>query len=712
MTKLLNQLCQAIDFKKLLYIIVVGILFINLALLTWYVFYGYHSILHSDSAVKVLIAREIVETGQYFPDDWNYVNGDLFVLFGHLFIIPLLEFFPAGFFVHAFSGIVCATITLSGIWLITSLFEIGKVKRLIIVSILASGLSGFTAENLYGQVSYGTVVYFSCYLIYFAWGLLSSLGRRKILFGIGLSVALVLAAWANPQRATISYALPLLVAVSCYIVSCTFTYSGTDSARVIRSGLALTGVVLLSIIVGVAFHLITLRGVNNVLGAGNALWLSYDEMMHNASLLLKQVFVVFGGLPSPGGVVASKSGLYQAIRLISALALLVLMPISLRIALQERSSGSQFVASFTLVSTLLTLFIQETTTVPVMSAAVQTSRYLIPPLIFLLIIALAQNYSLVKKPLMALVGIAVYVVFITSAYSNFFTSNNSNEINWRQSWQRHHNLENLKDFLLANDLHYGYATYWNAGVISVLSDEKVLIRQVLINGGLPMPHRHLSSNRWYRPRAWQGETFLLLTAQEASSINWDLLERRYQTKPLREVSFEGFKVFVFTQNLAKNIPEWDNKVRDEPKFNNTMNDDALITAFLALPSIANTKNGSTGVEYLNGWYTREVYEGQRPFRWMYKTKSSLLVSTEKPSVVLEFEYHCPNKNELDINVGLSAAKIQQVILANEWRHVTINLTEHTRSLAIIHLSASGEYRVLTDIRVFGCQVSDVTSRIN
>ena len=61
----------------------------NLMLLCWYLFVGYQSNFHSDSAVNVLLARETVETGQYFPRDWNYVKADS--------IAVLHSFRPAGF---------------------------------------------------------------------------------------------------------------------------------------------------------------------------------------------------------------------------------------------------------------------------------------------------------------------------------------------------------------------------------------------------------------------------------------------------------------------------------------------------------------------------------------------------------------------------------------------------------------------------------------
>ena len=82
--------------KRVTTFLLLSILFINIGLLFWYIFYGYQEFFHSDNAVKVLLAKEIFETGNYFPEAWNYVNGDIMVFFGHTLIIPLLHFLPAG----------------------------------------------------------------------------------------------------------------------------------------------------------------------------------------------------------------------------------------------------------------------------------------------------------------------------------------------------------------------------------------------------------------------------------------------------------------------------------------------------------------------------------------------------------------------------------------------------------------------------------------
>jgi hypothetical protein len=563
MHRLVKRL-NAVVAKDVLHRIILGLLIVNVALLTWYIFNGYQSSFHSDSAVKVLLAREIVETGEYFPSDWNYVNEDLFVLGGQTFIIPLLAIFPAGFFAQALSGLVSSALILLGAWLLTGLFEIGKLKRLVIITVLATGISGFMAENLYGQATYGTFFYFTCYIIYFAWAFLSFNGRRKILFGVGLFSVLLPAFWSNPQRAVVSYGLPLLLAVTYYIISSAII--NTYSSREVRVGYQLIAVIFLSVVVGVVFHSITLLGVNNVLGASHARWLSYDEMMRNVKLTLKGFLAIFGGLPSAGGMLVSVSGVYEAIRLTSALALLVLMAPSIRISLQRKpGGGAQFVASFALAAMLLALFIQLTTTVPDMNDPVQSSRYLVLSLLLLLIVVLAQTHIFTKKPFLALVSATVSIVMITSAYPAFVRSNPDNGMDWGQPGQYYKHRQNLRDFMLTNGLRYGYATYWNAGVLSVLSDEKLLVRQIVIDRSLPMPMRHASSNRWYRPSVWQGETFLLLTTEEAASIKWDLLER-YHAKPVRELNFEEFKIFVFAQNLANDLPGWDRRYEESASF--------------------------------------------------------------------------------------------------------------------------------------------------
>jgi hypothetical protein len=545
----------------------------NLLLLCWYLFVGYKSDFHSDSAAKVLLAREIVETGQYFPHDWNYVNGDLFVLFGHTFIIPLLSFMPAGYLSHAISGLFSAALILSGVWFLTGLTQVSISRRVFIVAIIASGISGCLAENLYGQVSYGVFVYFACYILYFTYRFLHASRKQGIYYGLALFCLLCIAFWSNPQRALVSFGLPLLAAIAWHIQGLTHTkFSGQIKTAWVAIAIVLAGFVL-----GAALHAVTIAGFKYDFASLQARWLSYDFMLKNAIITPESFLALFGGLPTADGVVVSTTGIYEAVRLTAGLALLGLIPSAIHTSLRQKGSGSAFLASFALTALAGVLFVQVATTVP-QNNPIFISRYFVPSLVLSLILLLSQKLDWSKAPIVSLSTAAVALCFVTSAYPAFVKMGISSKFDRSITGQHHNALDGLKNFLLKNGLHYGYAKFWYAGVLSVLSDEKLLVRQVVFDQGLPKPDRWLSSNRWYRPGAWQGETFLLLSTQkqeqdegleevqeEQDIIDWDLLER-YHCKPIRTLSYEGFTVFVFPHNLAKYLSGWDRRYETPESF--------------------------------------------------------------------------------------------------------------------------------------------------
>lgn len=526
------------------------LLVINLAFLCWYLFVGYQASFHSDSAAKVLIAREIVATRDYFPNDWNYVNKDLFVLFGHTFVIPLLAFMPAGYTAHAISGLFSSALILSGTWLLTSMAPLSTARRILIVAIVAAGISGFMAENLFGQVSYGTVVYFSCYLVYFSWRFVSADRSKKWPWGAALLVVIGLAFWSNPQRALVSYGLPLLVAVSVLWLRQLNLIPEYKRTRI----WLLVGFVGAGIAVGTFLHLQTLHDVNNIVEVGHSRWLPYDLMIRNATQFLGWFLYIFGGLPSAENVVFSTVGVYEAWRLVAGLALLILMPFAIFRALRQQQSGLIILGVFTLVNLISFVFLLITTTIPTMSDPFSGSRYLVPSLFLMFILVLGQPLGIKCRALSGISVAFISLLFVSNAYSSYGVNN------------QHGDPRNaLIEYLATHNFQYGYGTYWNAGVVSVASNERSLVRQIVVSNGIPKPMRHLSSNRWYSPSAWQGETFLLLTDKEAGLLDWDQLDA-YGVKSTRQYDVNGFRIFVFKDNIANLLPGWDTKYEKPASF--------------------------------------------------------------------------------------------------------------------------------------------------
>jgi hypothetical protein len=525
------------------------LLLVNLALLLYYIGVDYQVTLNADSAVKNLLAQEIVETGSYFPPDWNYVNGDLWVFYTHTLIVPLLGFFPNSFALHAVAGLISAILIFHATWLLGAVLGMTRRARLASLVLLSGGISAFMAENLFGQVSYGTMYYLACYSLYFSWRLLDAGHGARWLWGGAVALVLVLVFWANPQRALVLYGAPLMAgAIALWLPELKAARAG--AARLRWPLPALLGVVAASAVAGVLLHYHVMHDQRAA-----PQWLSFGGMLTNAAGTVQGLLSLLGALPAEKQPVAGLSGLYAALRLLSGLAVLVLCVAVLRKAIDPRHRARLLVGTFALVSLGANLFLILTTNVANMADPESSVRYLVPPVLFLLVLlvgAVVDGHAL-RAPA-RLAGTAALLVLACSALSalhqpyspGYFTPSGAARQNthWR-----------LAEYLGAQGLHYGYASYWNAAPITVFSAQNVRVRQIELSQGKPLPMRQLSSDRWYWPSAWQGQTFLLLSTEEAKGVDWPALTR-VLGQPVRQLDFEYWKIAVFADNIAGKLPGW------------------------------------------------------------------------------------------------------------------------------------------------------------
>jgi hypothetical protein len=520
------------------------VLAVNVAIVTWYICSGYRYWLHSDAAFENLLAGEIFDTGRYFPPGFNYANFDLWVWYGQTYIVPLLPFFPNTFALHAASGMVSFGLILLGTWLLSGLVLEGRWPRLAALAVVTAAWSDVMADNVFGQVSYGTTFYQLCFAIYFAVRGLSHESPRRLAWRAAFGLVIAILFWANPLRATILFGAPLAVALSLH--GFVGWWREGQSAAEVPPALATFATLALASIFGVGLHVATLKGagIHIAGGAGTALWLQFEQMLRNVTLTVMGLVALLGGLPTPSGFVARPAGLYQALRLVAALAIVGLAPWAMGRALLQPRAATRFVGAITITVTAAVLFIQMTTTVPDMSDPVQSARYMIPPLLLCVILLLAAIGGERQRWIRTLVGGAAITLLATSAYTAMVLPTPA--VSWTLR---------LGEFLERNGLHYGYATYWNAGAVTVHTGGEVKVRQVLFTDGLPVPYRHLSSDRWYLPEAWKGETFLAVHPTEASQVDLAKLTR-LMGPPRRTLESDGVKIYVFDHNLAGSLPGW------------------------------------------------------------------------------------------------------------------------------------------------------------
>lgn len=536
--------------KQIAVIGCMSLLFMNVSALLWYVFFGYQSYFHSDSATKVLLAREIYDTGSFFPKDWIYGNGDLFVIFGHIFIVPLLAFMPAGFMAHAISSVIFSGMILYGIWLISDISSIDTWRRIVVIAVFATGISSNMVENLYGQVSYGIAVFFCIYIIFFAVKYLNTYGKQQLIWAALLVVFILFAYWGNPKRAAVIYGLPFIGALVWMALAASRIHQR-------RSLLILITLSVAGAVIGSILHAVTIVELNNSLGAANARWLSFDLLLRNVTLSLKGILSLMGGMPLANEPLFTGAGLYAGIRFIVAIMVIVMIPIAIKRSVLGSNDELKILALFAAFSMTISLFFQITTSIPDMNDPLSSARYLVPSMTLCLIVLLIAPIEWSRPPLWMISIAVITVILASSSYYSYGLS----ALQSRQIFCGIDLMDSAKRDLIKlfakHDLRYGYAFYWNAGALSVLSNETVKIRQILAGeGGLPVPFRWLGSNAWYRPAAYNGKTFLMLHNQEISQFDWKKMAD-LGLIPIEKYSSHGFTIFVFPENIARYLPGWD-----------------------------------------------------------------------------------------------------------------------------------------------------------
>jgi hypothetical protein len=116
-------------------------------------------------------------------------------------------------------------------------------------------------------------------------------------------------------------------------------------------------------------------------------------------------------------------------------------------------------------------------------------------------------------------------------------------------------LIGIKDYLVQNDLTYGYATFWNANAVTVLSNSKVKVRNIEMSDKQIEPYYYQGQHRWYDDQPGQEEYFLLLTRSEIAS-GYAAVDSLVEQAD-RQLDYQDYVILIFENNLFpfEPIPE-------------------------------------------------------------------------------------------------------------------------------------------------------------
>lgn len=105
----------------------------------------------------------------------------------------------------------------------------------------------------------------------------------------------------------------------------------------------------------------------------------------------------------------------------------------------------------------------------------------------------------------------------------------------------------LADYLDDNNLYYGYAGFWTAQAVTVVSDSKVKVRSVVFEENNLTPYYYQSNFNWFDEQPNQKDYFVIMTPQERELF---LNSGIYITKmKYKELRYLGYYILVFGENI-------------------------------------------------------------------------------------------------------------------------------------------------------------------
>lgn len=497
---------------------------------------------NSDSAIKVLLAKEIFESNDYFPKDWFYLNGDIFIIFGHAYIIPFLKYLPAGYLVHSISGVISAGLIILSFNLVLSSFNINVLTKIIVNTVVIGGISLPITEHIYGQVSYGVSFYITCFILWSVWKILRNEGNYAHIIFVALLIGGIY--WSNPKRALVTNGLPLFISILLLnLKENTYKNEAKFNYRIYV-------ILAVSAITGILANTYTLTRINMNAGYTALVWLNISEIIERISKIVGGIFFLLGGEPLKGREINSFAGIYEGIRIITAILFLYLAPSCIRNIYASKNQAKIFIANYTISSLMITSFF-------LIFTNLYDERYLIVSLLLYILLFFSddENYKKIKIKYkiiksMVIIGICSNLLVINTNYWRSYDIITARRVNY----PLYGNVNELKNFLVENEVEYGYATYWRGPLITVLSDGKLKVRQIGFKNGLPIPDYYLSSKAWYSCSKYQGKVFMILTPEEFFMVNSKSIEE-YGLKKVKELQFHDYKIIIYDKNLC-NLPGW------------------------------------------------------------------------------------------------------------------------------------------------------------
>ncbi len=492
---------------------------------------------NSDTATANLLAEEMIRAKSLFPPDWYYAQ-EVWIFFLHIPIALMTIFSDNYLAMHSFAAIFFIALAVA-----SCIYFSRKVLKnnawMVAFPMIFCGLSLQYSVVVFGQCAYVIpLIYIFLAPALFCESLDEDF-RIKSYPKFILLLAFIIFICLSGTRYIQAVSIPIVGAM--FLLYLMKNYD-KELKTIKDSLLRFAGKLFLFIIaagVGLLLFFILQNSVNYIYGDTVIFFLNPDQLINQIYHILMSFSYLLDIIP--GVPLFSQTGIMNILNLFTAILFLIVFPILQIRKFKQESHALQFFILYFAIHTaemiILALFTEIITE--------STSRYWFPIEFMLLFLSAHYIYKYIlskRRALGALVISCVIAVCVAPATYGKLTS----FIGYKEQMS---DKTAIVDFLKGNELDRGYATYWNAGVYTVLSDGEVEINSVNID--IMSAYYWLNSSARYSDEVNPGKTFLMLTDAESAELSGTEKLTRFG-KPLEILHAHGYVIYVYNYNIARN----------------------------------------------------------------------------------------------------------------------------------------------------------------
>lgn len=519
------------------------ICFLVLTSIVIYIFRGSALSIQSDTATANLLAREQIISGKLFPKGWYYAQ-EIWIFALNIPILVISKFLDNQIIIREIAVLMFVVIALISVVLFHK-----KIFRdnswLISVPLLFSGMSEYYIMQLFGEAAYTSVVFIvflSITMFLMSINQNFEIINKKLFF----MLLIFLIFWGVGSIRYMEVIDIPLVASICVLY---LKENGKQcDEKIIKSILFPIKICIYigisAIISFVLFHHI-IANVNYITGQAGVSYLSLNSgkmaLQNNIFLILNSLLNIIGIRENV--LVFSIQGILNVFRLTAAFFLLIVFPLQLYKRYKTESFAVKFLIIFNIISILLNLFLALFSNLYIDMTSI---RYFFVCLYLLFVMDAYYIYHYLLKKMNILVRVIIlFCITVNSMLSSMQLISPS--INYDEKLEQKCKIET---FLNINDLHYGYASYWNAGVNTLISNYNIQINAITFNRmGNLSPYYWLSSELWYKPNNYKGKSFLMLTEEEDLTFRNSLTYK--SLGEAKKLSIDNYVIYVYPYNIAE-----------------------------------------------------------------------------------------------------------------------------------------------------------------